>query len=221
MNTIYVGKDLLKSSEALLESFGMTIEYYEGSDDVYKEVKHHIDLAMVEIDGVLYHSKEVEAPKEFTDSVALEGPGKTYPEVAKFNVCSVGNYVIGNTKTMHGAILSDVSDRLIDVKQGYSKCSTYIVDDESIITSDEGIHRAVQGKIDCLLIQPGHVKLEGMEYGFIGGTGGRINSQFCFFNGDITAHPDYEKIKTFIQERRKIILFTDEPLTDMGSFIVK
>lgn len=221
MNKIYVGRDLLRSSEALLQNFGMEIIYYEGSDAVYPSVKNHIDLAMTVIDDVLYHSSDIEPKLEFGRTVALAPPGMAYPEVARFNVAVVGDYVIGNSETMATEILDAVSDRLIDVKQGYTGCSVFVVDDKSIITSDEGIHSVCKDILDVLLIEPGHIVLEGMEYGFIGGTGGVLNNQFCFFNGDITTHPNYDSIKDFIQKRRKIILFTDEPLTDMGSFIVK
>jgi hypothetical protein len=70
-----------------------------------------------------------------------------------------------------------------------------------------------------LLIDKGHIQLQGFDYGFIGGASGRIGDTIIF-NGDITQHPDYEKIAAFIEDRDlKIKYFTEYPLEDIGSII--
>ena len=40
------------------------------------------------------------------------------------------------------------------------------------------------------------------------------------FNGDLSAHPDFEAIRAFLGRRGyRTIYFEDEPLTDIGSVI--
>ena len=121
---------------------------------------------------------------------------------------------------------------MVDVPQGYSRCCCLPVDDTSFITSDRGIEKALTAAgADVLLIEKGHIELPGFDYGFIGGCAGHImvpsNDDSCYgerqailFNGDISSHPDYERITAFINERGiDITYFKDYQLTDIGSII--
>ncbi len=75
------------------------------------------------------------------------------------------------------------------------------------------------GLIDLLAVQKGGVALEGFEYGFLGGASGCIGDA-VYFNGDLSAHPDFEAIRAFLGRRGyRTIYFEDEPLTDIGSVI--
>ena len=73
--------------------------------------------------------------------------------------------------------------------------------------------------MDVLTVTAGHVVLPGYDTGFIGGASGRIGDT-VYFNGDLTAHPDFESIVRFIEDRGlKVKWFEDWPLTDTGSII--
>ena len=156
---------------------------------------------------------------------ALDGElGCGYPAEAAFNVACSGKYFIHNLKITAPRLLAAARDagmELIHVAQGYAKCSTVIVDERSIITYDRGIAKAcsaVDG-LDVLLVSPGHVLLPGYKTGFIGGCSGRIGSE-VIFNGDLSAHPDFEIIRRFIQSRGlKCTWFEAYPLTDIGSIL--
>ena len=95
------------------------------------------------------------------------------------------------------------------------------MDNNSIITSDEGIYKEViKHGIDCLLIQKGHIDLFELNYGFIGGCSGLISKNKIAFLGDITKHPDYIKIKEFLTNKNKeIVCLSKENLLDLGSII--
>ena len=109
----------------------------------------------------------------------------------------------------------------INIKQGYSKCSICIVDENSIITSDKGIYKSVKEYgIDCLLISSGNINLLELDSGFIGGCTGFISKNKIGFFGDIKKHPDYESIKKFIKSKNKeIVILSKENLLDLGSII--
>lgn len=172
-------------------------------------------------------------------------PQAVYPGDCIFNAACTGKFFIHNTKITDKKLLEEAKKagmRIIDVKQGYAKCNCLIVDERSIITSDAGIaekcrkynvsaRSATQPSgssdavlhesdtIDCLLINPGNILLEGFEYGFIGGASGRICDEIIF-SGDLSAHPDCARISDFITERGlKIRYFKDYPLTDIGSIV--
>ena len=150
--------------------------------------------------------------------------GSGYPAEAAFNAACTGRYFIHNLKVTNPRLLAAAGNagmKLIHVPQGYTKCSTVIVDEQSIITYDRGIAKAcsdVSG-LDVLLITPGHVLLPGYDTGFIGGCSGRIGNE-VIFNGDLSAHPDFEKIRSFIEDRGlKCTWFQQYPLTVIGSLI--
>ena len=147
-----------------------------------------------------------------------------YPGDIRYNACSTGKYFIHNLKYTDEKLIKRAKDlglKLIDVKQGYTKCSIVAIDEDSVITYDEGICKALKSEgLNVLLINPGNVKLEGYDTGFIGGASGKIEDEIVF-NGNLRLHPDFDRIEKFISNRGlKLKYFTEYELTDIGSIIV-
>lgn len=150
-----------------------------------------------------------------------------YPGDSIYNGCSTGRFFIHNLRITDQSLLEE-ADKLglikTHVPQGYSRCSTGVVDENSVITYDRGIAAACAAhgraqQLNVLLIRPGHILLPGYASGFIGGTCGRVGSELLF-NGDLSAHPDFESIKEFAETRGITCRwFDDIPLTDIGSII--
>lgn len=188
----------LGAEPVLLSSFG-------GCDEV---TGAHADMQLC-----IIADKTIKARSPLPDS---------YPGCAAYNALVLGRYFLHRLDITAPELLSAAKEaglELINVKQGYTKCACVIVDENSIITADRGIARALDGKADVLLINSGHVKLDGYEYGFLGGASGLINGTL-FFCGSLEQHPDYAKIKNFVHSRG--IKISDVPsleLTDIGSFI--
>ena len=182
----------------------------------YEAVSHHPDMFMF-YDDFLFIEKGI--PLE---GVKCELLGERYPETVKYNIAKVSNSVICKYDAIDLTIKEHIkkkSYRVVDVKQGYAKCSTAVIGN-SIITSDKGIYNAcVQEQINSLLVRPGHIELPGLDYGFIGGTCVTFGDT-VFFNGEINRHPDYESIKSFIDALNKNIEYINIPLTDIGSLII-
>ena len=109
---------------------------------------------------------------------------------------------------------------LVNVNQSYPNCSILRLDDESAITADRGLYKALCSiGIDTLLISEGHISLPPYRYGFIGGASGVFDGRVMFF-GNIDLHPDGEKIRQFISARgKKCISLSREPLRDFGGMI--
>ncbi|MCL1858355.1 MAG: hypothetical protein FWF92_03895 [Oscillospiraceae bacterium] len=147
-----------------------------------------------------------------------------YPYDIGLNAVMFGDYLIGNVKYINKNILEyakKTNKKIIDVKQGYTKCSVCIVDENSIITSDESIYKkAIENNINVLLIKKGHIDLDSYEYGFIGGCSGLIDKNKLVFTGDITLHPNYKDIKSFCDNRKvEIISLSKKKLYDYGSLL--
>jgi len=71
-----------------------------------------------------------------------------------------------------------------------------------------------------LLVDQGHVLLEGHDYGFLGGCSACFTDTIVF-HGDLSKHPDFLRIASFIEEANmKLVYFEDFPLTDIGSILI-
>ena len=123
-----------------------------------------------------------------------------YPDDVAYNVCLLGDYVICRPLSVTIEILAEyrsLKKTILNSKQGYAKCSICVVNDNSAITSDNGIYKLLkEHNINVLKIQEGYIELYGMQ-GFIGGASGLINDSTLCFNGDLKTHPDYNNIISF------------------------
>lgn len=144
-----------------------------------------------------------------------------YPDDAAYNVAIVSNHTFANVKNVDTILMSKLQNKLIDIKQGYAKCSICVVDENSIITEDEGITAAaIANNIDVLKISKGQVKLKGFDYGFIGGCCGKLSKNILAFAGDITKHTDYIRMRDFCSRKGvEIISLGKDVLTDVGSIL--
>lgn len=146
--------------------------------------------------------------------------GEKYPEDCRYNAVVLKDFIIHKRGITDEALLKTAGPRtFIDVPQGYTKCNTVVADDTHIITSDEGICKAVSSckGISCLLVSPGQISLPGYRYGFIGGCSGRVGDEIIF-NGNLEMHSDFERIKAFIEGCGLTLkYFPGWELTDIGS----
>ncbi len=195
-------------------------------------VSAHPDMSMARINDVLFISSDVHESfisiGEKTVICNREGSAGedklNYPRDIEFNCVQVGNKLICNKKYTNSKIL-DYAEKneliIIDVKQGYAKCSTCVVTDNAIITEDTSIaDKAAEYGIDVLKITKGSVGLCGYDYGFIGGAGGLIEKSLLAFNGNLFSHPDFYKIFEFCYNSSVgIVSLSSGKLYDIGSII--
>lgn len=142
-----------------------------------------------------------------------------YPADIVLNSCIIDSSIICNEKYTPEVIKNKF--QVIDVKQGYAKCSCAVVDESSVITDDESVAAALRkNKFDVLLVDKGSVRLQGFEYGFIGGCCGKLSKDTMAFCGDIHNHANYRQIDAFLRERKvyPVSLLKGE-LLDIGSII--
>lgn len=172
-----------------------------------------------------YHQKElIETIEQLGGTVKIVNNIKSpYPNDCLLNFADIGDYIICNQSILTQEILEALPQKqIIDVKQGYSKCSVCVVKYNTIITDDISIYNAVSqyDNIKSLLLEKGSVHIEKYDYGFIGGCCGLINKDLLLFNGDLSTHTDFDKIKNFLYDNGvNYIDINGKPLTDIGSII--
>lgn len=147
-----------------------------------------------------------------------------YPFDIAYNVVITGNFLLHNLKYTDRKIFDFALSNgmgIYNTKQGYTKCATCIIDDNAVITADEGIYKAcISTGIDCLLIERDTILLGDRTDGFIGGCCGMIGYKTLLFCGNISSHKSYGKIKKFADKYSvEIKSAYDGPLTDIGSII--
>ncbi len=147
--------------------------------------------------------------------------GGKYPSDILFNAALVGDKLICKRSAVSKFVLELYSDNdVIDVKQGYAKCSICTVGDNAIITADKSIAKAArENRIDVLEIDNSHTRLEGYDCGFIGGASGD-DGENIYFCGSIDLHPESERIKEFCKAHgRGVGSLSDEALYDYGTLM--
>ncbi|MCI1964719.1 MAG: hypothetical protein LKJ17_01085 [Oscillospiraceae bacterium] len=214
-----------------LKSFGIKVIPVEARALLAGPVQSHADMACHHLGG----RKIIAAKGENQFAASLRQYGfevlesdsivcDPYPNDSALNAARIGSYLIANSKVLDRTILNDCileNIKIIEVRQGYAKCSTAVVDEKSIITSDRGIELAAKRVgLSVLKIRPGFIRLPGYAYGFIGGACGLISRNELVFTGNPKVHPDFDQIKKFLDCRKiKITALSERPLLDIGGMI--
>ncbi|KYH35503.1 hypothetical protein CLTEP_04420 [Clostridium tepidiprofundi DSM 19306] len=143
-----------------------------------------------------------------------------YPHDILLNAVNLHDYFIHKLYNTDIVLKKFVKNKtLINVKQGYTKCSTAIVTDTAIITSDPSINAALSNtKIDILFLPPGDILLPGLDYGFIGGTCGLLDDNHLAFYGNLKYYKYGKEVIKFLEKHNVEPVFLREgKLVDRGS----
>ncbi|GHU81488.1 hypothetical protein AGMMS50284_1420 [Clostridia bacterium] len=147
-----------------------------------------------------------------------------YPYYILLNAAIIGDFILCKEIAIDPLVKEFAKEndkKIINVNQGYARCSTAIVSENAIITSDNSIIAAAKElEIDVLKIKKGFIDLPGYNYGFIGGCCGKLDKDTLLFIGKIEEHPEYKKMKSFADNHNvNLLSLTNEPLLDIGGFI--
>lgn len=213
-----LGGKYRENLEKPLQNLGITPLWLPENLAVDPRLSGHADLMLLHLGGNRVLTYLDALPDIGLDAVKLAGQGRAYPEDARLCACVVGRFCIHNFRASEAG---DAGFERIDVRQGYAKCCTCVVDAQSLITSDAGIARAASlHGLDVLGIRPGYVALPGFDTGFIGGAAFKIAPDALAFTGRLEHHPDWPEIARFLRERGVEPLFlTDLPAFDIGSAV--
>lgn len=146
-----------------------------------------------------------------------------YPHNIPLNACAVGKNLIGKLDSVDPKVILFCKKRgyrMIDVRQGYTKCSCAVVSNNALITADNGIYYSLkETNIEVLKIEEGRIGLSENLNGFIGGASGYYHNRL-YFTGNIRLHQDYQKIREFCNNHHtKIISLSEKPLQDIGGIL--
>ncbi len=193
-----------------------------------RAVAAHADMNILKINDKIFTNFDLPPEIEIKYSITRiwdKTDNLKYPHDVYLNAAVIGDRFVCKVSS----ILTDAieyarssSYRILNVKQGYSKCNIAVIDEKyrAIVTEDRGIYDTlVKKNFDVLLLNSHGVKLDPYQYGFIGGACGMIEDKIFFF-GNLEYHNESERIVEFCNKyKKKIICLSDNPLYDYGGLV--
>lgn len=185
---------------------------------------HHLGAEKILLDTSQEKLAETLSKIKMRLSFSTQPVRSPYSTECIFNCFEIGDYLfckLGNTDEKIIKYAISRNKKIVNVKQGYCKCSTLILTNNSFITDDDGIYlKGKENSLDCLKINKGDILLNGYKYGFIGGASAMIDKNTVLFFGDVTKHSSFNQIDTFLKGRNIKYIYTNEfMLTDIGGII--
>ncbi len=229
-----------KVEKEYIKSLGYEIIENGFNLNTYDEIASHVDIYYLKVGDMVFSSPEKKGLTPFNTVSCTTPIGKNYPEDVPYNVCVVGKNAIHNFKHTDNIVkfyLERHGYNLVNVEQGYSNCSTVVLDDNSCITSDIGIAKALMDQgVDTLFVTEPDIKLKRrtnkifidesrMSFedsdmqGFIGGAMTRLGDTVIVF-GDIENLVNGNKIRKFVEKKGlKLHSFEGLDVVDYGGVL--
>lgn len=229
MTYVLVAENFPEASAEKLKKYGEVVRTC-ANKNILKGLDTHPDILvhplpngdiLVDRDNLEYY-KNIFPDKKILPSNSILS--KKYPKDVPLNAFTFKNYFIHNLKFTDKLLLDYYKNYgydLINIKQGYAKCSSLVTED-FIITSDGGIYESLRDLIPIYKIDHGQIKLQNFNYGFIGGASGVLGKKI-FFTGDFSHHSSYEEILKIINKYDyEIEILYKDPIEDYGTiFFIK
>jgi hypothetical protein len=239
VKVVAIGELYMPLLEAPFKKLGITVIPVPCSGNVAPEIRSHADITFHHAGGnniILSSEKYSKVQKRLDKISSLTGysnwnviPSRAnlnpkYPGDIALNALRIGKYLFCNAKHTDVRLLEHCEKsgiEIVNVNQGYAKCSVCVVKEDAAITSDPNLAEEMfQKDINVLLIEPGYIELDGYEYGFVGGASGKISSDTLCFTGSLKSHPSIVAIDDFLERHGVIkIELTDKDCFDIGSII--
>lgn len=216
---------------AALEKRGIRCITTEPDLRLPQPVSDHADMQMLHLNDnrtfVLKGEQALKmqlAEEGFLVAETANAPIATYPGDVLCNALRIGDKMmacVGGVDAGIYSIAENMGLRTIHVNQGYTKCSTAVIDENTIITMDGGIGAAGRFLgLDIMIISERHIQLPGYEYGFIGGCCGLIDKNVLAFTGRLDSLGFEIPIRRFCEEHNvEIVELTDLPMIDIGGIL--
>ena len=228
MNKILISNKISRELRKSISEHGFHVVDLSDYSRFDSPVASHADMLVYKIDDhcILTYKEYYLQSKAIFDNVECEVitcniiPSGEYPNDIALNALKIGNTVYCKKDNAAPEIINRAAT-IVDVKQGYARCSCLAVDETQIITADSSMKESLaNNNISVLKISAGNIAIEKYEYGFIGGAS-FVHGDTVYFFGDVYGHPDADKIIDVIQARgKKCLCLSNEPLFDYGGAVI-
>ena len=214
-----------------LEKLGVSCLITEPDERLQKPVSDHADMQMFHLGEnrtfVLQGAKALKQRLEAEGFLVAETnnpPTAAYPGDVLCNALRLGDRFFANFGAVDPSIytiMQQTGIRTIHVNQGYTKCSTAVIDENTVITMDAGIGAAAKFMgAEIMIIAERNIVLDGYDYGFIGGCCGFIDKNVLAFTGRLDSLSFEKPIRDYLEAHGvQIVELTDGPMIDIGGIL--
>ncbi|MBQ3038112.1 MAG: hypothetical protein IJD30_02920 [Clostridia bacterium] len=229
VNKVIADYKISKAALKKLNQKGIEVILTKRINRLYEAVSSHADMQIHHLEKDIfvceptvydYYRNMLQDVRLISGKVAVKAE---YPFDIAYNICRVGDFVFHNFKYTDSKIYEyyeKIGVKLINVKQGYSKCSICPITEKAVITSDIKIYKSCENIMDVLYFNPHDIVLNGLNNGLVGGICGKISKNILAVNGDITLCTDGYKFIDFCQKHHvDVCNLTDSKPVDIGSII--
>ncbi len=229
VSCVLVDYRINKTSENALKNRGIKVLKTAKLNSLYESVDGHPDMQIHHLGNNLFACEETLLSyyqNLIPDAEILPGVKlcEKYPYDIAFNACRVGNFLFHNLNFTDCRILEYYKTngvKLINVKQGYSKCSVCVINEKTIITSDIKMsEKAKENGLDALFYDNTQIILKNLSKGFVGGISGLIDKNILAINGNIKKLDNNKRLLDFCQNHHVSILSLYDGIPeDIGSIL--
>ncbi len=229
VHTVLLDRNVSKVSINTLNKLGIDVILSQEINSLYPGVSTHPDMQIHHLENNRFVCEPTVAKyyKNTLKNSNICSGGELiekYPYDILYNAVKIGNTLLHNLTYTDKAIKEYFSDKnvsLVNVKQGYTKCSVCVLNEQAVITSDKLIARAVsEVGIDALWVEPYDIILEGVSHGLIGGICGKIDKNVLAVNGDVSRLSCGKSFLSFCEKHDiKVVSLNDDTPVDIGSIM--
>lgn len=194
-------------------------------------VAHHADMQIFHVGG--NRTFAMNGSSALQSRLRAEGlcvaetaaePGSKYPADVLCNALYLQETVFANLGALDAAIYGELTERnvrTIHVNQGYARCAAAVVSGSAIITMDRSIEAAARFcGIDALYISEHAIRLDGYDWGLIGGCCGLIDKNVLAFTGALDSLESGGLIRDFLSSHGVTpVELTNRPMLDIGGIL--
>jgi hypothetical protein len=229
---IIVDQRIPEEAKRNLSAFGEVLEFFT-TGITYEAISGHPDVFFCQTPQGLIAAPNtpgifLERLKEHgvTFETGINPVGTVYPNTARYNAVFTAKYLIHNLSFTDPSLLSltngpgehdESKFKIINVNQGYSRCNLLAFNQDTFLTSDHGIQKALSGAgLNVTYISPADTVLPGFKHGFTCGCCG-IKDNNLFLIGNLNFCMDQDIIDSFVQENKlSLVELYNGPLFDGG-----
>lgn len=230
MSYLLIGKPCYNIYADSLKKYGFTPIPLEADTRLNATVSTHADTLIFSLGDTLVANSDYARtlPSVIGERITEtdDTPCGAYPTDTAFNALVLGGKLFARLDSLSGAVRTTAEKNglsPVNVRQGYARCSTLaLTAANAAITADAGMARTLCANgVDVLEIEPGHIALDGCEYGFIGGASFADEANHrVFFFGNLASHPNSSQIEAFLARHGYEVISLDGTLTDFGGGVV-
>lgn len=218
---LYIGSTVSEPQKDALQQLHIPFSVLPSEPSLPLPLGAHPDMLAVTVGGVTFSAGATAKVLGCADTG--EAFGTAYPKDVLFNGFTLGNRLFCNRRSFSAVVQAHAlacGMEIVDVRQGYAKCSTLVLGEKQLITADRGIAKAAEPFCEVLCISEGGITLAPYAYGFIGGASFVLENTVYFF-GDIDTHTDAASIKACIaQNGYSAVSLSGGTLCDCGGAII-